>query len=208
MEDVLDVYQRPYDEKRPQLCMDEVNTQLLSDVREPIEQKPGKVRREDYEYKREGVCNVFLAVEPLTGKRFTQVRWQRTRQDWAHFLKELLDVHYQDAEQVVLVTDNLNTHTPASFYEVFEPEEARRLTRKLEIHYTPKHGSWLNMAEIELSILDRQVLSQRLSSFEQAEHEVRAWQASRNLSRITVNWRFTTEDARIKLKKLYPSTEG
>ena len=151
--------------------------------------------------------NVFLAVEPLTGKRFTQVRWQRTRADWAHFMKELLDVQYPDAECVVLVTDNLNTHSPASFYEVFEPKEARRLTKKLEIHYTPKHGSCLNMAEIELSILDRQVLSQRLGSFEKVEHEVRAWQVSRNLSAIKVNWRFTTEDARIKLKRLYPSID-
>jgi hypothetical protein len=205
MEDTLDVYKRPYDERFPQLCMDEVNTQLLKDAREPLPAKPGKVRRQDYEYERAGVCNVFLAVEPLAGKRFTQVRKQRTRADWAYFMKDLLDEQYSSAEKVILVMDNLNTHTLASFYEVFEPAEARRLARKLEIHYTPKHGSWLNMAEIELSVLDRQVLDQRLASVEQISPEVAAWQTQRNLSQVKINWRFTTDDARIKLKRLYPS---
>ena len=188
--------------------MDEVNTQLLKEKREPIEQKPGKVRREDYEYEREGVCNVFLAVEPLSGRRFTQVRVQRTRQDWACFMREMLDVHYSHAEKVVLVVDNLNTHTPASFYEVFAPQEARRLTEKLEIHYTPKHGSWLNMAEIELSVLDRQVLDQRLNSLEHANQEVEAWQERRNQEQAKISWRFTTQDARIKLLRLYPSLQN
>lgn len=148
---------------------------------------------------------MFLAVEPLTGKRYTQVRHQRTRSDWAHFMRELLDDHYGHAEKVVLVMDNLNTHLPASFYEVFAPSEARRLTEKLEIHYTPKHGSWLNMAEIEFSVLDRQVLDQRLESFQQAQHEVQAWQERRNREHATISWRFTTADARIKLLRLYPS---
>ncbi len=207
MEDILEVYKRPYDPKRPQICMDEVKTQLLKDVREPVALKPGKVRRQDYEYQREGVCNVFLAVEPLSGKRFTQVRQQRTRSDWAHFMRHLLDEHSGQAEKVVLVMDNLNTHLPASFYEVFAPSEARRLTEKLEIHYTPKHGSWLNMAEIELSVLDRQVLDQRLGSLQRAEQEVQAWQERRNQEHVTISWRFTTQDARIKLLRLYPSLQ-
>jgi DDE superfamily endonuclease len=205
MEDILEVYKRAYDSKRPQVCMDEVNTQLLKEVRDPIAPKPGKVRREDYEYQREGVCNVFLAVEPFSGKRFAQVRERRTRSDWALFMQELLDVHYATAEKVVLVLDTLNTHTPASFYEVFAPSEARRLAEKLEIHYTPKHGSWLNMAEIELSVLDRQVLDQRLSSLEHASREVEAWQERRNQEQAKISWRFTTQDARIKLLHLYPS---
>lgn len=205
MEDILEGSTRAYDPTRPQICMDEVNTQLLKEVREPIAAKPGKVRREDYEYEREGVCNVFLAVEPLSGKRFTQVRKQRTRADWAHFMRDLLDGSYGHAEKVVLVMDNLNTHLPASFYEVFAPSEARRLTEKLEIHSTPKHGSWLNMAEIELSVLDRQVLDQRLGSLAHATQEVQAWQERRNREHVKISWRFTTEDARIKLLRLYPS---
>lgn len=205
MEDVLDVYQRPYAETVPLICVDEVNTQLLGDVRAPLPMQPGKPLRVDYEYERHGVCNVFVACEPLAGRRITQVCRRRTRADWAHFMREVLEVHYPHAEKVVLVMDNLNTHTLASFYEVFRAPEARRLARRLEIHYTPKHGSWLNMAEIELSILQRQVLSERVSSIEEVTQQVQAWTLSRNLSRITINWRFTTADARIKLKRLYPS---
>jgi hypothetical protein len=205
MEDVLEVYKRTYDPKRPQSCMDEVNTQLLTEVRDPIAPKPGKVRREDDEDERKGVCTVFLAVEPLTGKRFAQVRERRTRSDWALFMRELLDVHYPHAEKVVLVLDNLHTHPPASFYEVFAPSEARRLAQRLEIHYTPKHGSWLNMAESELSVLNRQVLDQRLISVDHASREVEAWQERRNQEQATISWRFPTEDAHIKLLRLYPS---
>jgi transposase len=207
MEEVLDVYKRPIDASQPLVCMDEVNTQLLKEVRTPLPVEPGQPARHDYEYEREGVCNVFVAYEPLAGTRFAQVRQHRTKRDWAEFMREILDEHYPTADTVVLVMDNLNTHSPASFYEVFPPAEARRLARKLEIHYTPKHGSWLNMAEIELSVLSRQCLSQRLSSLEEATRQVEAWQAHRNQAQAKVNWRFTTDDARIKLKRLYPSQD-
>jgi transposase len=207
MEEILDVYKRPYEPSHPLVCMDEVNTQLLADVRLPLPVEPGQPERQDYEYEREGVCNIFVAYEPLAGKRLAQVRVQRTKRDWAEFMREVLDEHYPTAEKVVLVMDNLNTHSPASFYEVFPPAEAHRLARKLEIHYTPKHGSWLNMAEIELSVLSRQCLSRRLGSFEEARRQVEAWQHHRNHDLAKVNWRFTTEDARIKLKRLYPSQE-
>ena len=205
MEDVLQVYTRPYDPKRPQVCMDEVNTQLLSDTREPLPMEAGKPRREDYEYERQGVCNVFLACEPLVGKRFTMVCAQRTKQEWARFIRHLADDCYPQAEQIILVMDNLNTHTLASLYEVFPVAEARRLCQRFEVHYTPKHASWLNMAEIELSALDRQCLSQRLASLEIAAQQVAAWTARRNRAAITIQWRFTAQDASIKLKHLYPS---
>lgn len=205
MEDVLEVYTRPYDPARPQVCMDESNTQLLSQTREPLPMEPGSPKREDYEYVREGVCNIFLACEPLTGQRFTMVAAQRTKQQWAQFIRHLSDEHYPSAQKIVLVMDNLNTHTLAALYEVFPIAEARRLAQRFEVHYTPKHGSWLNMAEIELSALDRQCLSQRLASFEQAEQQVAAWTARRNQRHVTINWRFTAEDASIKLKHLYPS---
>jgi transposase len=208
MEDVLEVYQRSYDPRVPKICMDEGSKQLLAHVREPIKMEAGKAERIDSEYEREGVCNVFVAVEPETGACLLQVREQRTKKDWALFLRELLDVHYPHAEKVVLVMDNLNTHTPSSFYEIFEPAEARRLTEKLEIHYTPKHGSWLNMAEIELSILARQSLSGRFPSMQAVHAQVEAWQQDRNQAQVSINWRFTTADARIKLKRLYPSIEG
>ena len=207
MEEVLDVYKRPVDATHPLICMDEVNTQLLKEVRLPLSVEPGRPLRQDYEYEREGVCNVFVAYAPLAGTRFAQVRVQRTKRDWAEFMKEVLDQQYSTAEKVVLVMDNLNTHSPASFYEVFPPAEARRLARKLEIHYTPKHGSWLNMAEIVLSVLSRPCLSQRLSSLEEATCQVEAWQNHRNQDQAKVNWRFTTADARIKLKRLYPSQD-
>jgi hypothetical protein len=208
MEDVLAVYTRPYDPLRPQVCLDETSRQLLAEVTLPQPVAPGRCARQDYEYLRQGVCNVFLVCEPLRGWRQVTVSARRTRIDWAHCVKDLLDVCYPDAEQVVLVQDNLNTHTPASLYAAFEPAEAKRLADRLELHSTPKHGSWLNMAEIELSILAEQCLDRRLADQATLEREVAAWQAARNASGRGVDWRFTTEDARIKLKHLYPAIQG
>ena len=207
MEDVLGVYTRPYDACRPQVCMDETSKQLVSETRTPLQMQPGEPARYDYEYERQGVCNVFLACEPLAGKRFVKITAQRTKVDWAHFIRDLVDVHYPTAEKIVLVQDNLNTHTPAALYEAFPPAMARRLVEKLEIHYTPKHGSWLNMAEIEFAVLSEDCLSQRIASQAQLAREVATWQQHRNQKAIQVNWRFTTDDARIKLKHLYPSIE-
>jgi hypothetical protein len=207
MEDVLSVYLRPYDEKFPQICMDEGSKCLVAQLHEPEEMQPGKIKREDYEYDRQGTCNVFLAVEPLEGQRIVEVRPRRTKADWAHFMRELIDVHYPTAEKLVVVMDNLNTHSPASFYEVFAPEEAWRLTQKLEIHYTPLHGSWLNIAEIELSALARQAISGRIPTLTEIQERVAAWQERRNQLQRRVDWRFTTSDARIRLKRLYPSNE-
>jgi transposase len=205
MEDVLDVYTRPYDPLRPQVCMDETSKQLLRDTREPLPMEPGRPERRDYEYERGGVANVFMFMEPLAGRRWIDITEHRTKGDWAHQIEELLDVRYPEAEKIVLVMDNLNTHTPASLYETFEPEEAKRLAEKLQIHYTPKHGSWLNMAEIELSVLSRQCLERRVPDFEALEREANAWQDRRDGAGITVDWRFSTDDARIKLKRFYPS---
>jgi transposase len=207
MEDILDVYQRPYDPRFPQICMDEGSKQLLGEIQEPIPMSKDKPKREDYEYEREGVFDIFGACEPLTGKYFFNVTASRTKEDWANFMRELIDVTYKDAEKIILVMDNLNTHGPGSFYKVFPPEEARRLSRKVEIHYTPKHGSWLNMAEIMLAILARQCFSERIESMEKAKEKIMAWQEERNQAHVTINWRFTTEDARIKLKRLYPLIE-
>jgi hypothetical protein len=204
MEDVLEVYTQPYDAKRPQVCMDETSKQLLSDVREPLPAQPGQPQRIDYEYKREGVADLFMFFEPLIGKRFVKVSDQRTRKDWAHAMQELSDVIYPQAEKIVIVMDNLNTHSSASFYETFEPQEARRLIKRFEFHYTPKHGSWLNMAEIELGVLIRQCLTRRIADKPTLEREVNAWQKDRNAKVVKVDWRFTTADARIKLKHLYP----
>ena len=205
MEDILDVYHRPYDARYPQVCMDEGSKQLLSDKREGEAMEPGKPARYDNEYERHGTVSVFVACEPLGGKRVVTVSKRRTKKDWAYFMREVIDTHYPDADKIVLVMDNLNTHSPSSFYEVFAPQEARRLTEKLEIHYTPKHGSWLNMAEIELSVLARQCLTGRIPSLEQAQQRVGAWQQQRDHAQATIDWRFTTADARIKLKHLYPS---
>jgi DDE superfamily endonuclease/Homeodomain-like domain len=205
MEDILHVYTRPYDPAHPQVCMDEINTQLLSDTRDPLPLQPGQPERFDYEYERHGVCNVFLACEPLTGKRYTMVAAQRTKQQWAQFIRQLADEHYPTAQKIVLVMDNLNTHTLAALYEVFPVAEARRLAQRFEVHYTPKHASWLNMAEIELSALDRQCLSQHLASLDMAQRHIAAWTTRRNRASVTINWRFTAEDASIKLKHLYPS---
>ena len=205
MEDVLDVYTRPYDPRFPQVCLDETSRQLLADVAPPLPPAPGHPAREDYEYARNGVCNLFLVSEPLRGWRHVTVSDRRTRLDWAECVKELVDVHYPEAEKIVLVMDNLNTHTPASLYEAFPPAEAKRLADKLEIHHTPKHGSWLNMAEIELSVLAEQCLDRRLPDRLTLEREVAAWEVERNAATRTITWRFTTADARIKLKHLYPA---
>jgi hypothetical protein len=204
MEDVLEVYTEPYDPNRPQVCMDETSKQLLSDVREPIPVQPGQPQREDYEYQREGVADLFMFFEPLTGQRIVKVTDQRTRKDWAHAMQELSDEIYPQADKIVIVMDNLNTHSPISFYEIFAPEEARRLINRFEFHYTPKHGSWLNMAEIELGVIIRQCLTRRIADKETLEREVNAWQNDRNAKTVKVDWRFTTADARIKLKYLYP----
>jgi transposase len=207
MEDVLEVYHRPYDPTQPQVCMDEASKQLLGETREPLPLSPGHPRRQDYEYERNGTRNLFLFFEPLRGWRHVKVTQQRTKVDWAEAIRELVDVHYPNAETIVLVMDNLNTHTLGSLYEAFPPEEARRIARRLEIHYTPKHGSWLNMAEIELSVLGRQCLRQRLPDGDTLTEETNAWEERRNEAGARMEWRFTTEDARIKLKHLYPSLQ-
>ena len=207
MEDVLDVYTRPSNPKGPQACLDETSRQLLADVTPPQPMAPGVVAKEDYEYERRGVVNLVMVCEPLRGWREVMVSDRRTRIDWAHCVKDLLEVHYPDAGRVVLVQDNLNTHTPASLYEACAPAEAKRLAGRLELHYTPKHGSWLNMAEIELAVLARQCLDRRLADRATLQREVAAWQAARNASGRGVDWRFTTEDARIKLKHLYPAIQ-
>lgn len=204
MEDVLAVYQRPPDPVHPVICMDETSKQLVSETRISLPAGPGQPQREDYEYERHGVANLFLFCEPLTGWREVQVTERRTRIDWAVAMHELSDRHYPAAERITVVLDNLNTHGPASFYETFAPEEARRLTERFEFHYTPKHGSWLNMAEIEFSVLSRQCLNRRIGEAEVLRSEVRAWQQQRNAASKTIDWQFTATDARIKLKRLYP----
>ena len=201
----MDVYKRPYDPKRPNVCLDETSKQLIGETRIPVPACPGQPARYDYEYKRNGVANMFMIFEPLIGKRHVKVTQRRTKIDWAYCVREMVDQIYPDAEQIVLVMDNLNTHNKSSLYEAFEPAEAKRIADKLEIHYTPKHGSWLDMAEIELGILARQCLSRRIDNMEQLKDEVAAWQVIRNTAEAKVNWRFTTKNARIKLKKLYPS---
>lgn len=205
MEDVLTVYTEPHDPKRPLVCLDETSKQLVEETREPIPMEPGKPARYDYEYKRAGVANLFMAFAPLEGRRFVKVTDQRTRIDYAHFLRDLSDIHFAKAEIIRLVQDNLNTHTHASLYEAFEPAEARRLVERFEWHYTPKHGSWLNMAESELAVLSGQCLDRRISDKDTLTCEVNQWQTKRDALGATANWRFTTEDARIKLKRLYPS---
>lgn len=204
MEDVLDVYKRPYDPKRPVVCMDEQPVQLIKEIRKKIAAKPGQAERYDYEYERNGTAVIFLFAEPLAGKRVVNARQQRTAIDWAEEVKELLDTVYPHAEKVTLVCDNLNTHTPASFYKAFPPAEARRLLNRLEIHYTPKHGSWLNIAEIELSALTRQCLKRRIADFETLDQQIQIWRHNKNNEQKAINWQFTTKDARIKLKRLYP----
>lgn len=204
MEEVLTVYTQPYDPQRPVVCVDETSKQLIEEVRQPIPLEPGQPERFDSEYKRNGVQNIFMAFEPLAGKRRAEVTNQRTSVDFAYFVKELVDTHYSTATTIIMVLDNLNTHTKASLYQAFPPQEAKRIADRLEIHYTPKHGSWLNMAEIELSHLSRQCLDRRIESKELLKSEVKAWVDERNNRKATMNWRFTVEDARIKLKRLYP----
>ena len=207
MEDVLDVYARPYDAARPVLGVDEGGKQLLGDVREPLPVRPGSPAKQDYEYERGGVANLFMAFEPLAGRRHVEATERKTAVDFARFLRVVSDELYPDAERVVLVCDNLNTHTPAALYEAFEPAEARRLAGRFEWHYTPKHGSWLNVAEVELSVVARQCLDRRIPDLGALRREVAAWERQRNAAVVKVHWQFTTADARVKLKKLYPTIE-
>ncbi len=207
MEDVLEVYHRPYDPQRPQVCVDEVSQELHSDVREPLPLSPGQPARQDYEYERHGTANLFMLFEPLAGWRRVKVTARRTKRDYAEVIRELIDVHYPHAEKIVLVQDNLNTHTVGALYEAFPPAEAQRLAQRLEVHYTPKHGSWLNMAEIELSVLARQCLSRRIPTTEVLAKETAAWAGERNRAAAKMEWRFTTAEARIKLKHLYPTLQ-
>lgn len=204
MEDVLEVYHRSYDPHRPTVCMDEKPYQLLAHAREPIPGKPGSDRKEDSEYVRHGTCSIFVWVEPLAGRRRVVARPRRTRIDWAHEIDQLLTTDYPDAERVVLVMDNLNTHTLGSLYEALEPATARALAQRLEIHYTPRHGSWLNIAEIELSRLTRQCLDRRIYDLDTLNTELTAWQDATNADQRQIDWQFTTSDARIKLRHLYP----
>lgn len=207
MEDVLEVYRRPYDPKHPVVCMDEQPTQLLKETKEIIPASPGKPAREDYVYERNGVAVNFMFTEPLGGWRKVTVRQRKTAVDWAQEMKTLLDEDYPAAEKVVLVCDNLNTHKSASFYEAFPPAEARRLIERLEIHYTPKHGSWLDVAEIELSVFTKQCLDRRIPDIETLREEANAWYCQRNAGQKSVDWQFTTDKARVKLKRLYPQIQ-
>lgn len=207
MEDILDLYEMPYDPKHPLVCFDETSKQLIMEKRIPLPAKPGQVERYDYEYERNGTRNLFLFFEPLLGQRHIKITQQRTMKDFAHCMKWLVDVAHPEAVRIRLIVDNLNTHKPAALYETFLPAEANRILKHLEFHYTPKHSSWLNMAEIEFSVLIRQCLDRRIPDEETLEQEIKAYEAERNHSLATVNWRFTSEDARIKLRRLYPSIE-
>lgn len=207
MEMVLDVYKRPYDIRFPVVCMDESPRQLIEETRTPIAAVPGRLSRHDFEYKRRGTCNVFMCNEPLAGKRMVRMIEKKTKRDWAGFIEEIAD-QYPDAEKITLVMDNLNTHKAASLYETFEPEKAKALWDRFEFVYTPVHGSWLNMAEIELNVLIGQCLNRRIADIEVMRSEVVAWEACRNKQKAVINWRFTSEDARIKLKRLYPTLQS
>lgn len=204
MERVLDVYKQPFDPRFPVICMDESPKQLIAETRNPILCIPGHPARHDYEYRRCGTCNIFIATEPLVGKRMVKITNRRTKQDWAVFLQDIAD-QYDTAEKIILVMDNLNTHNPGSLYETYLPEIAKNLWNRFEFVYTPKHGSWLNMAEIELSVLTRQCLNRRIESVDIVRREVKAWEEARNNKKAPINWQFTTEDARIKLSRLYPT---
>jgi len=205
MEDVLDLYAEPYDPKRPQVGFDETSKQLVAETRTPLPMQPGLPKRCDYEYERNGTANLFLLCQPLGGWRHVEVTDRRTKHDFALQMRALVDRHFPDAELIRVVLDNLNTHTPAALYEAFAPAEARRILKKLEFHYTPLHGSWLNMAELEFSMLSRQCLGRRIPDRATLETEVAAWEAARNEQRATIHWQFTVEDARVKLHRLYPS---
>jgi transposase len=205
MEDVLDIYALPFDPRYPWVCTDERPCQLLGDVLEPLPIQPGRTRRVDHEYERHGTCNLFIGFQPLRGWRHLKLTQRRTKADFAYWLKDLADIHFPDAELIRLVLDNLNTHTLAVLYEVFDPAEAHRIARKFELHFTPKHGSWLNMAELELSVLVRQCLKQRVPSIDAMQALITPWQQRRNDRNATVHWRFSTFDARTRLSSLYPS---
>ena len=207
MEDILDVYQRTYDEHEVLVCMDETSKQQVKETRIPLLPELGKLEKFDYEYERNGVSNLFMLFAPLVGWRHVKVTDRHTKIDWAHLIKELVDEHFPD-KKIILVMDNLNTHKLGSLYEAFEPEEARRIAERLEIHYTPKHGSWLDMAEIEIGVMSRQCLDRRIPNQATLRTEIAAWEKQRNQKAVCVNWRFTTEDARIKLKSLYPSIQS
>jgi len=207
MEDVLEVYKRPYNPRRPVVCLDETSKQLIGEVQTPVPAAPGQVAHYDYEYVRHGVANLFMICEPLAGQRDVEVTDRRTKKDYAQCLRKIADEMYPEAEVIVLVQDNLNTHSPASRYEAFHPQEAKRLVDRFEFHYTPKHGSWLDMAEIELGILGRQCLARRIDNVHDLRGEVKAWEVARDAAATKVNWQFTTMDARIKLRRLYPSIE-
>ena len=205
MEDVLEVYQRPQDTTNPVVCVDETSKQHIKETREPLPMVEGSPERYDCEYQRNGVSNLFMIFAPLEGFRQVEVTDTRTSIDFAHICRDLVDIHFPDADKITLVCDNLNTHKPASLYKAFHPEQARRIAEKLQFHYTPKHGSWLNMAEIELSVLSRGCLSRRIADQETLKQEIHAWQTRRNERQVSMSWRFTTDNARIKLKRLYPS---
>lgn len=207
MENVLNLYHQAYDARYPLICFDESSKQLIAETRTPLPMRPGEVARYDYEYERQGVSNLFMFFEPLRAWRHVEVTRRRTKVDFAHCMKWLVDEVHPDAEVIRIILDNLNTHGPASLYEAFPPADARRLLDRLAFHYTPKHGSWLNMAEIELGVLARQCLDRRIADQETLTNEIAAWETCRNASKATVNWQFTTADARIKLKQLYPSVE-
>ena len=204
MEDVLDVYHLPQDPRRPLVCFDETSKQMVKETRIPIPMAPGQTQRYDYEYERNGVCNLFLFFAPLLSWRHVKVTDRRTKMDWAQCMKDLVDIHFPDADCICVVLDNLNTHRPAALYERFAPAEAKRILDRLEFHYTPKHGSWLNMAEIEFSVLTRQCLSRRVPDQAALIQQVATWQSERNAKQLTVDWQFTSADARVKLKQLYP----
>lgn len=208
MEDVLDVYDRPYDEKQPVVCMDEKPYQLLGEVREPMEARPGKDKKIDSEYIRNGTCSIFAFVEPLGGRHHVSVREHRTAIDWAEEIKYLVDEMYPQTDKIVLIMDNLNTHKIASLYKRYPASEARRIIKKLEIHYTPKHGSWLDIAEIELNVMTRQCLSRRIHNIDTLRLELQAWEQEHNKNASKINWQFKTTDARIKLQSLYPNLNG
>ena len=207
MEDGLDVYERPYDAKRPVVCMDEKPYQLLGEAREPLAMRPGDTKKVDSEYVRSGTCSIFALIEPLTGKHHVHAREHRTAVDWAEEIQYLSDVMYPEAEKIVLVMDNLNTHKPASLYKKYPPAEARRILRRLEIHYTPKHGSWLNMAEIELNVLTRQCLNRRIGRMDLLTEQLAAWENGRSPDKAVIRWHFRSSDARVKLCSLYPSID-
>lgn len=207
MEQVLDVYKRPYDSRHPVVCMDESPRQLIRETRLPLAVQVGAAARHDYEYERCGVCNVFMAVEPLAGRRVTQITPRKTRTDWASFLHEIAG-QYGTAQKITLVMDNLNTHTPGSLYETFTPEAAKALWDRFEFVYTPKHGSWLNMAEIELNVLIKQCLDRRIDTITEVQAEAAAWENRRNNMKATINWQFTSADARTRLRRLYPTLDN